>query len=346
MTFEVEIDPFDGTWPTTPPEVRQDVETVGDLVTDAVAVTLANQVEYAIIQFGNTSQRSLQSKQHVLGVSDIGGCREFVRRMILNEPFSDEVNEYALASFVGHAVGEYAERAVMAVLEGGQRQLTVSIALENGVVLHGHPDLVLPDMCIDFKTVDGLAVVKKGSKSQHHWQVILYTAALIKDGTLPENALCALVYLDRSGKEVRPHVEVWRYDPTLLEPIVEWVDDVLYAVGHDEEASKDKPREFCWAACPYVTDCRGGDTDVTGLITDEEQLLAVKAYKDASGRFKAAKRDRDTASDALRGVNGSTGEDVVRWVNVPEQTIEAFNRREYQRLSITKAPSRRAPSSD
>jgi hypothetical protein len=176
--------------------------------------------------------------------------------------------------------------------------------------------------------------------------VTLYTAALIKAGRLPQDALCALVYLDRSGKETHPHAEVWQYHPSLLDPIVEWVDDVLYAVGHDEEASKDKPREFCWAACPYVTDCRGADTDVTGLITDEDQLLAVKAYKEASGRYRAADRDRSTAADALRGVSGSTGEDVVRWVNVPEQTIESFNRRGYERLSITRAPSRKRSEPD
>jgi len=315
---------------------RQNVE-------DALATTLANQIEYAIVAWGNNSQRSLQSRNHVLGVSDIGGCREYVRRMILAEPFSDEKNEYALASFVGHAVGDYAEQAVIKVMEDAEqvdRQLQVSIALENGVVLHGHPDLVLAKMCVDFKTVDGLAVARQGAKEQHRWQVTLYTAALIRAGRLPQDALCALVYIDRSGKEVRPYVEVWQYDPALLEPIVEWVDDVLYAVGHDEEASKDKPREFCWAACPYVSACRGHDTDVTGLITDEDQRLAVKAYKDATRRHQEAERDRKTAADALRGVNGSTGEDVVRWINVPEQTIETFNRRGYERLSITKAPAR------
>ena len=323
--------------------VRQSVEM------EAMAQALADQVEFAIVDWGNNSQRSLQSRNHVLGVSDIGGCREYVRRMIMQEPFSDEKNDYALASFVGHAVGEFAEKAVIRIVEDSEqvdRQLQVSIALPNDVVLHGHPDLVLARMCVDFKTVDGLAVARQGARDQHRWQVTLYTAALIRSGRLPENALCALVYLDRSGKEVRPYVEMWKYDPSLLDPIVEWVDDVLYAVGHDEEASKDKPREFCWAACPYVSDCRGRDTDVTGLITDEDQRLAVKAYKDATGRYKEATRDRETAANALRGVNGSTGEDVVRWVNVPEQTIETFNRRGYERLSITKAPSRRPPRPD
>lgn len=307
-----------------------------------VATLLAAQVKQAVIDFGNNSVRSKQSQNHVLGVSDIGSCREYVRRMILNEPFSDQVNDYAMASFVGHAVGEYAEHAVLALPENlyAQRQLEVSIALRNGVVLMGHPDLVTEKMCIDFKTVDGLAVVRKGAKQQHRWQVTLYTAALIADGRLPEDAWCALVYLDRSGKEVEPHVEAWEYDPDDLDEIVDWVDDVVYALAHDEEASRDKPREWCRAACPFNSACRGPDTDVSGLIWDPDQLTAVKAHVEASAREKAAKRDRETAAAALAGVNGSTGEHSVRWVDVPQQTVEAFNKRGYSRLSITPIKAR------
>jgi hypothetical protein len=316
-----------------------------DLHTDQVALDLTRQVEQAIIDFGDHSERSKQSINHILGVSDIGGCREYVRRMILNDPFTDHPTAYSLASFVGHAVGDYAERALTVRLgeDGIDRQMEVTIRLDNGIVLRGHPDLVTDTVCIDFKTVDGLGVVRKGARAQHRWQVTLYTAALILMGRLPQDALCALVYIDRSGKETTPHVEVWRYDPSVLAEIVDWIDDVIYALANDEETSRDKPREFCYAACPYVTACRGGDTDVTGLIEDEEQVLAVKTYLDAAGREKQAKRDRESASAVLSGVNGSTGEHSVRWVNVPEQTIETFNRKGYQRLNITPIKSRKPP---
>lgn len=314
------------------------------MTTSEAATLLAGQVKQAIIEFGDNSERSKQSRNHILGVSDIGGCREFVRRMILDESFTDEVHDYALASFVGHAVGEYAERALIASSdEWMERQLEVQIALRNSVVLHGHPDLVTSQMCIDFKTVDGLSVVRQGARQQHRWQVTLYTAALIQTGRLPQDALCALVYLDRSGKEVEPYVDVWPYHAEDLDEIVDWVDDVIYALAHDETASKDKPREFCWAACPFVSSCRGGDTDVTGLIEDEEQLLAVKAYLDASGRAKQAKKDRESAAAVLTGVNGSTGEHSLRWVNVPEQIIDSFHRSGYDRLNITPIKPRKPP---
>lgn len=314
----------------------------GAVMSPVLSDTLAQQVEQAIIDFGDNSERSKQSSQHVLGVSDIGGCREYVRRMILNEPFSDHPTAYSLASFVGQAVGNYAERALGEAWRGEGRvdtQVEVQIDLANGVRLRGHPDLVGEAIVVDFKTVDGLAVVRQGAKTQHRWQVNLYCAALIHAERLPPNALCALVYIDRSGKETKPHVEVWRYDPRLLDPINEWVSDVLYAIEYDEEASRDKPREFCYAACPYARSCRGMDTDVVGLITDEEQLLAVKAYLEAAHRAKNAENDKKSASDALAGVTGSTGEHHVRWVHVNETTVESFTKRGYDRIDIRPVPS-------
>jgi hypothetical protein len=262
--------------------------------------------------------------------------------MILNEPYSDHPTAYSLASFVGHAVGNYAERALGEAWRGEGRvdtQVEVQIDLPNGVRLRGHPDLVGEAIVVDFKTVDGLAVVKQGAKAQHRWQVTLYCAALIHDGRLPDNALCALVYIDRSGVETKPHVEVWRYDPKLLDPINEWVNDVLYAIEYEEEASRDKPREFCYAACPYARNCRGMDTDVTGLIEDEEQLFAVKAYLEATRRAKEAEHDRKSATAALAGVAGSTGEHQVRWIHINETTVESFTKKGYDRIDIRPVPS-------
>lgn len=318
-------------------------------VSPVLSETLAKQVQQAIIDFGDTSERSMQSKHHVLGVSDIGGCREYVRRMIMGEPFSDHPTDYSMASFVGHAVGNYAEEALRRAWADEGRvdtQIEVQIALPNGVVLRGHPDLVGEAIVVDFKTVDGLGVVRQGAKNQHRWQVILYCAALIQQGRLPDNALCALVYLDRSGVEVLPYTEVWRYDPRLLDDIVSWVDDVIYALQYDEEASRDKPREFCYAACPYARSCRGFDTDVTGLITDEDHIQAVKAYLEATARAKDAERDRKAATAALTGVSGTTGEHSVRWVHINETTVETFVKRGYDRIDIRPLPGRVAGSDE
>ena len=302
----------------------------------AMAAALAGQVEGAIDTYANRSQRSRQSEAHILGVSDIGSCREYVRRMIANDPFTDGNNAYALASFIGTAVGDYTETALIATMENpadADRQLTVRIALDNGVVLVGHPDLVTSNMVVDVKTVPGLSVVRRtGPSTQQRFQVTLYAAALINAGRLPEDAWCAVVWIDRSGVETRPHVVMWRYDEADLAEATDWVDDVLYALTHNELAGRDKPREWCAACCPFFSACRT-DTDVQGLIVSPEHREAVEAYLDANARARAAEVDRKGAQAALLGVSGSTGTHTVRWVDVPPSDV-AYTKAGYSRLDV------------
>lgn len=304
---------------------------------DAMSAALAVQVEAAIATFANSSTRSRQSENHVLGVSDIGTCREYVRRMIANEPFSDPSNTYALASFIGTAIGDYTERALISLMDSpdsADRQPTVRIALDNGVVLTGHPDLVTSDMVVDVKTAAGLSVVRRtGPSQQQRFQVSLYAAALIHAERLPEDCWCAIVWIDRSGVESAPYVCMWRYDEADLAEATEWVDDVIYALRMDELASRDKPRDWCAACCPFFSDCRT-DTDVQGLIVSPEHREAVEAYLDATQRAKAAEVDRKGAANALRGVVGSTGTHSVRWVEVPPTDVQPFTKAGYSRLEL------------
>lgn len=310
--------------------------TVTDVMDPADALALA--VEGAVHEATTNSVRSKQSQNHVLGVSDIGGCREYLRRMIVDEPFSHEPSGYDLASFVGTAVGDHLEQVMSKWYadEGIEvsRQELVQVALPNGIVLSGHPDLVLPHMVIDFKTVDGLGVVRRHPRRQHRWQVTLYAAALIAQGRLPGNPLCALVYVDRSGVETKPHVLIWEYSKADLDEIVDWLDDVVYALAHNEEASRDKPRDWCYACCPFAVNCRMDDSDVTGLITDEDFLSAVKTYNEATSRIKAATKDKEAAASDLNGLSGSTGEFTVRWVNVGASVVPEQVRAGYSRLDI------------
>lgn len=297
----------------------------------------ARQVEQAIIDFGNHSTRSRQSVNHVLGVSDIGHCREYARRMILQEPHGVQPTTYAMASFAGTAIGSLAEDAVIASLSKmpALKQRKVTVLLPGDITLTGHPDLVLPNAVIDFKTADGLAVVRAdGASTQQRFQVTLYAKALIDVGMIEPDAWCVLVWLDRSGRETRPHVQAWRYDPAIVEEAAQWIDDVLYAYRNNEEASRDKPREFCWACCPFVQSCRGGDTDATGLLDDPAIETAIAVLDDAKVRAKSAENDRKAALAVLNGSNGSTGRHTVRWVEVPETTIKPGTRRAFLKLDV------------
>lgn len=300
------------------------------------------------------SARSAYAAEKKIGVSDIGHCREFTRRMIVGEEFTDEQDDY-LAAFVGTAVGDRTEDAIVA-RAGGVKQMEVVVQLEigEGYVLNlvGHPDLVFPlepaqgtvlpegataitNVLYEGKTKDGLGVVKRyGAQTNHKYQATLYAKALIDMGVLDENATLVLAYIDRSGSDPDPYIEEWTYDPAILEEAMAWFGDVLYAVAHGEEASKDKPRDWCLSYCEYATSCRLGDTDVEGLITDETILRAIDAFDEGARLEREGKRLKDSAKADLVNVSGNTHTHTVRWVHINETVIEPGIRRGYDRLYL------------
>jgi len=119
-----------------------------------------------------------------------------------------------------------------------------------------------------------------------------------------------------------------------------WIDDVVYAIRHGEEAQREPAREFCERYCTRYTACRSRDTDVRGLLTDPDVLAAVDLYKEAGRLESEAKHMRTEAQIELKGIQGSTGEYTVRWVHVPGGSV-AYERQPYQRLSIARVKSNR-----
>ena len=287
------------------------------------------------------SARGLYAQQQMIGISDIGDCREYVRRMILGEPWVDEQDDYA-AAFVGTAVGDLVERAVQGWSLSHNRVTTqVDVTIEIGLrghsfTLPGHADVVVDNTCIDIKTKDGLGVVRRtGPTKQQMFQVTLYTAALIAAGEIEEkDAVCAVAFFDRSGREPDPEVFAWEFSDMLFAEVLEWIDDVLYAIEQGEEASKDKPRQWCFECCPYATACRGRDTDVTGLLEDPEVLEAVAVYRESQEIIKAAEKDKKSAASVLDRVDGSTGEFTIRHVEVAPTEVPSHVRQGYRRLDI------------
>lgn len=315
-------------------------------MTDIPAI--AATVRAAIDTSMRHSERSSFSNEKKIGVSDIGHCREYARRMIVGEEFTDEQDSYA-AAFIGTAVGDYAEDAVNAILvKPGIKQMEVTVQLELGegyvLKLIGHPDMVFPktdteaefsNQVWDFKTKDGLAVVRRsGFERRQRFQVTLYAKALIDLGLLDEDATLALVGIDRSGRDPEPYVEEWTYDPAILEEAMEWFRDVLYAVAHGEEAAKDKPRDWCLSFCPYATGCRLGDTDVEGFITDDLVLKAIEAYNAGHAMEKEGKLLKAAAKSDLENVSGHTPTHTLRWIHINESTVPASTRAAYERLDL------------
>jgi hypothetical protein len=320
-----------------------------DLHTERLVIEsiLGAGVTAAIDQSTNGSDRSRQSKANVVGVSDVGGCREYVRRVIVDEEPSQEVHTYDLAAFIGSAIGDHMEDALIAAHPGERyvKQDEVTVTLEvRGYVLNipGHPDLYSWNNLIDFKSVNGLGVVRRaGPTDQQRFQRVLYAKALIDAGKMDPDAWVHNVYIDRSGADSTPVVWSAPYDPREVEEAVEWLSDVIYAVQQDEEASRDKPREWCYACCPFAPACRGeDDTDVEGLIEDPFILEAIEVYNAAKEAIALAEKDKKSAASVLEQVEGRTPTHIVRWVNVGESTV-AYTRSGYRRLDVKPIPKKR-----
>lgn len=321
------------------------------MTSEAPAVTaeqVALIVRDALYAAAHQSERSLQSKDFRLGVSDIGLCREKARRMVLQMPF-DEEEEHYLPSFIGTAIGDHAE-AALAKAEGWitQQELLITLPSVNGnperrVV--GHSDAIIPEwnMLLDFKAPGNLPTVARTPvKQSYQFQRHLYFLGAVQAGILrEEGGIVGNVFIDRTGEVEMPHVDLEPFSMDVVRAAADWLDDVIYAVLNQEEASKDPSVEFCEGWCPYFLSCRALDNKAEGgLITDAEALVAVKEYIEAREDEKAAALRKASARRTLLGVSGSTGEYAVRWVHQAETHVAASTRAAHDRLSITRLRKR------
>lgn len=301
------------------------------------ALELQEQISKALHARMAESDRSEWSASHKIGVSDIGHCREYLRRIIIAEPFSDEQDDYS-AAFMGTAIGALAEEAMERAFPGDRTQMSVTVNLQIGdylLQIPGHPDWLHGNTLVDFKTKDGLGVVKRTGPTEQQWfQVALYAKALIDSGDLPADCWLSLVFIDRSGREREPQVFSRRFEQSLVDEAMRWLEDVIYAIQHGEEASRDKPRDWCFSACPYATACRGTDTDVQGVIEDAEVEEAVKVYLETSEILRAAGKDKKSALSVLKGRHGVVAGYVLRWIGIPATEIKPGYRAGYDRISL------------
>lgn len=300
-----------------------------------------------ITRINSESERSQQSASNVLGVSDIGVCREKARRMVLNEQPTQHVGRYDLASAIGTAVGTLFEEGISMLDPGWKAQGEVEVQLRvRGWVLTivGHPDLFSRTNLIDFKTKNGLGMVRRsGPSDKERFQTALYAGALIRTGQMDERCYLHLAYIDRSGETAEPVIWSRPFSWDEVREAEAWLDDVIYAVEMGEEASRDKPREFCWAACEYAPACRGDDTDVEGLITDPEVIDALKVRAEAMEAIKVSEKDKKSAESVLRRFTGSTGEWTIRSIDIPETIVPEQKRAGYTRLDIRPVRARKQP---
>lgn len=302
------------------------------------AELLGKQIYSAIQSFSNHSPRSQQSSRFEIGVSDLGTCSERTRRMLAEIP---EPKTDALAAFIGSAVGDHAEDAIKAMYPEAITQATVSTTLHGDggdYIVTGHPDVLLPTICVDFKTSDGLEVAKRdGSNRQQMFQRMIYAKAAHEAGyfSVPLHEVrTANVWIDRSGRTKEVHVQMDLYSPEVVAEATDWLDEVVYAHLHGQTARKEPPRSWCFAACGFADECRMYDSDVEGLITDPTTVTAIGVYAEGHALEKEGKRLKDEAKGHLIGVSGYTHDFQVRWTSVLPSTVPEYVRAGYQRLSL------------
>lgn len=281
--------------------------------------------------------RSQQSAARLIGPSEVGGCRAYLAHMIAGTPEDDLSADVKWAAFVGTAVGERLEEAVVSTYEGARSQVRVEATLPSGLRVSGNADIVWPDGVWDFKSVDGLESIKRtGPTFKQLAQINVYLLGLIQSGEVPEDATWSLVFIDRSGRDDVPVVYTGTLDMDVIARVDARLEDVIYAVEHDIDAApRDEPHDWCMKVCPFYSACRGKDEHlVAGLIDDEATLTAIKLYEQGKAEEKVGKRLADEAKQILLGRSGSTGEVELSWTHVPETFIEGYVRAGYDRLTL------------
>jgi len=309
-------------------------------VMDPTEQALADAIYDAIQGASNYSERSQQQADFRIGMSDLGYCSEKVRRMVagIPEPLTDK-----LPAFIGTALGDHIEQACMAVWPDAIRQAEVSLTLRGDggeYRISGHPDLILPvdGIVIDFKSARGLSKVQRMGPSQqqqfqrHCYGLAAHQGGLFDDVPL-EDVQVANVWIDRTGDGRCLYVHMEPLSLDVVDQAAMWVDDLVYAYKSGTEARKEPPREVCAKTCGHFQDCRAFDTDVEGLLTDDEVLVAVDMYRQASDLERTARKLKDEAKATLTGVAGSTGKFTVRWVRVNESEVH-YTRGAYDRLDV------------
>lgn len=300
---------------------------------------LAEAIYGAINSASSLSERSQQSADFRIGPSDLGFCSERVRRMLagIPEPETDK-----LPAFIGTCLGDGVEQAVLKYLWPDaiiQSQVSVTLHGDSGIyTISGHPDIIHEDTVIDVKTVNGLETKRRtGPDQQQQFQRHCYALGAFNAGHLNVESLddvkVANFWLDRSATDRVGHVQMEPFSMDVVQQAAMWIDEVVYAYAHNTEAQKEPPYNMCAKACGHFEDCRMGEGSVEGLITDSEVLAAVDMLNESKAMESEARRLKNQAQIALKGVEGSTGKFTVKWTEVGGGPV-SYQREPYLRLDI------------
>lgn len=261
-----------------------------------------------------------RSKQLALGPSELGGCREYIRNVMVGAPAAGN-DEWPVAAVVGTLMGDHVEGVAQEYL-GALTQVPVTTTLPNGLVVSGTADIVIVEdnRLADMKTKVGLSGVRKeGPSLENLCQVSVYTLGLVQMGVLREGAAASLLYVDRSGVEQSIYeVELdWDRIQYFIGVVVDRLADVVEAQEHIDagevewaRALRDKTPPFCYSPrvmCPFRDLCWEGSEWVPDeVIEDPDVIAVVERFAEVRDAYNEASTERGELRERLRGVSGIT----------------------------------------
>lgn len=270
-------------------------------------------------QWQANSKRSQQSTMRVLGMSELGGCREYIRASVAGDP-KDNSNEVKWPAAVGTWVGDGMETALLESLPGTRTQTRVTVTLpKTGISISGSIDAeILGARLIDFKSKNTVYEVRRrGPEFKEKVQISGYLLAQIAEGNLPPDATGHLVYIDRSGAS--KEAWVWSVDAEGAKGWIDAADERLedvaqaLATGSSQGGLRDMPESWCAnVGCPFYTAC-WGEYVPTEVIDHPMVMQALEDYDFARALKKEAEALILNAKQSLDGVEGASDKFTISW---------------------------------
>jgi hypothetical protein len=281
-------------------------------------VPLADRILAALIAHENDKPRS---KQLRLGPSELGGCREYMRNIMVGTPMQDNGDVWPTAAVVGTLIGAHME-SVLAERMDALTEVNVTTTLPNGLKINGHADIVLVEdnAVVDCKSKDQFATINyEGPSLDNLVQVSVYTLGLVQNGVLKEGATAHLIYVDRSGNE-QTLVEVelaWETILDFVDKAVARVSDVIEAQDMIDQGIleaahhlRDKTPTFCFSKkvlCPFRDACwKGSEWLPHEVIEDQDVLKDILLFREARDEQNASTQRRKEYRSRLEGISGIT----------------------------------------
>ncbi len=318
---------------------------------------IADELAAALAQWDDSRERSKQSEARILGMSSLGGCREYLRATIAGDP-KGKPTKLKLPAIMGTAGGDVIEEAARKFL-GATTQATITVTLPNGMKVTGHTDIIRSRKAIvDLKSKDGIReVAADGPSFENLVQIAGYQIGGIQQGLLDEDAVGVLVYYDRAGndKTFYAHTITLEQAEGYLQAAVERLDDVAKALTTGVTPARhlqDKPESWCFhTQCEFYNQCWDGYLPLDQRL-DPGQEEAVNRYERGRDLDKLSKEMQRTAKAELypdydhrvEGVGRTVDPDgqvpVIKWVARTGKDGQVFDSIDVRRIP---APKRELP---